>query len=70
MQKWRKSDRLGAYKVTCERINRKCEEIADDERMEGDEEEKARERARSSQEEWTKQIKKWKEKYNRVTIKE
>ena len=33
--------------MTCERINRKCEETADDERMEGEEEEKARETSRS-----------------------
>ena len=65
-KKWRKPSRLGAYEVTCERINRKCEETADDERMEGEEEEKAREKSRSSQEKWTEQIKKWKEKYGRV----
>ena len=35
--------------------------------MEENGEEKAWEKARPSQEEWNEQIKKWKEKYNRVT---
>ena len=65
--KWRKSDRLGAYQVTCKKINRRCEEVADDMLMEESGEEKAWEKARLSQEEWIEQIKKWKEKYNSVT---
>ena len=69
-KKWRISDRLGANTVTCEKINRKCEEKADNDKTEEEEKEgkeKAREKARDSQENWTEQIKKWKEKYNRVT---
>ena len=68
-KKWRKSDKLGAYRVTCKTMNRKCEEVADDEETEEDGEEKAWEKAKLSQTEWLEQIQKWKEKYSRITDK-
>ena len=67
--KWRKSDRLGAYKITCRMINRECEEIADDEETEIEKEAKVEEEIRLSQEDWLEQTQKWKEKYSRITDK-
>ena len=68
-KKWRKSDKLGAYKITCRMINRKCEEAADDEETETDKEKEVEEETRLSQTKWLEQTQKWKEKYNRITDK-
>ena len=50
-------------------MNRKCEDVADDEETEVDKEAKVEEKARLSQTEWLEQTQRWKEKHNRITHK-